>query len=544
MYEPIMNASRLPRYSINGFKGVNETESASDSELKFAENIVGAYPAAAVRPHIMSLDTIGADIDKIFEVEKKGDTYLFTGMAEDENGRRFFFKNTAAALEGVKSYSLDARSMCRMNGKIFIFPDKVYFDESAPENGLCDMTRSESVTNAVFHSETDSEGVITNYISGGSFSQFRRGESVVISGCSAEENNVVRAGNEASGGDIVSAIIEKISEGRMYLLCYTADGADTAFTNVTSSCTVSAHIPDMSNVCCHNNRIWGTSSDGTAVYASKLGDPFDFNSFAGISTDSWWARVATDGEFTGIYPYQNHIYAFKCGYIHEIYGDKPSNFKMPYSVKCGTVDGESISEIDGIMYFAAADGVYAYNGGVPQKISQKLTARPSASKSAAYDGRLYITLENVMYVYDTERAEWYRLGDMNITDCAVCADGMYFADGGVLKKWDEGAEYVKWCIQTKEFFRTGTQKNGCVNVWLKLSLSDSACAAVYTSVNGGDFRRWGIVRGDARVCRVPVRFRPCDTFAVRIEGVGDAKLYGIEFENYSGGYDIPQNQGH
>jgi hypothetical protein len=28
---------------------------------------------------------------------------------------------------------------------------------------------------------------------------------------------------------------------------------------------------------------------------------------------------------------------------------------------------------------------------------------------------------------------------------------------------------------------------------------------------------------------------------VLIEGIGSAKLYGIEFENYGGGYNIPQS---
>lgn len=543
MYEPIIRAARLPRYAVNGFRGVNETQSAADNEFKLTENIVGDFPAAAVRPHIKAVDAAGGDVDRIFEVERDGDVYLLTGIVEDDKGRRFFYRGSPAALEGTESYSLDAQSICRMNGRIFIFPDKVYFDESAPSAGLRDMTRSESITQAVFHSETDGDGVITNYISGGSFDAFRRGESVVISGCSAEENNVVRADEAADG--IVSAIVEEISGEKMYLLCYTASGADAAFKNVKSDCTVSADIPDMNKVCCHNNRLWGTAADGTAVYASKQGDPLDFNTFAGISTDSWWARVATDGGFTGIYPYQNHIYAFKESFIHEIYGDKPSNFKMPYSVRCGAVDGDSICELDGVMYFAAADGVYAYNGGVPKKISQKLCVRPSApSKSAVHDGRIYITLGGVLYSYDAERGEWYRICGADVTGFARCGGSMCFADGGVLKVWDEGGEQVRWSVQTKEFFREGSQKNGCVSVWLKLSLSENACAAVYTSYDGGEFCRWGIVRGDSRVCRVPVRLRGCQTFAVKIEGSGDARIYGIEFENYSGGYRIPQEEGH
>lgn len=539
MYEPILKTSGLNRYAVNGFKGINETEAAADNELVYTENVTGAFPSVSTRPHIKQLDTVGADIKRIAGLEKSGEGYLFTGIAEDENGVRFFYRNSPVPFEGLYAYTLKAESVCIMGTKIMIFPDKVYFDEAAPDSGLCDMTRSESISSAQFYSSLSEDGVITNYISGGDFSQFRRGESVVIRGCTADENNVVRA-DEAVGDDIVSAIVEKIESGRMYLLCYTASGEDKAFVNATSGCTVSADIPDMNRVCCQNNRLWGTSSDGSTIYASKLGDPFDFNSFAGISTDSWWGKVADRGEFTGIYPYQNHVYAFKRDCIHEIYGDKPSNFKMPYTVKCGAVDGDSITELDGVMYFASGDGVYAYNGGVPTKISHKLTARPKTSCAAAYDGKLFCVLDGVMYMYDTERGHWYRIGERKTEQCFVCADGLFFVSDGTLERWDDGAEQVKWCVQTKEFFRNDAKKNGCVNVWLKLALGASSCAAVYTSADGGEFRRWGIVRGDSRTCRVPVRFRKCDTFAIRVEGSGDAKLYGIEFENYGGGYAVAE----
>lgn len=534
MYEPIVKSSKLKRYMINGFKGLNETESISDNEFAFCENVVGAYPAVSVRPHMKIYDMVGADAEKTVSLEKDGENYLFTGIASDESGRKFFYKSSEQSLAGSYTYTLTAESVCRMNGKIFIFPDKVYFDENAPEKGLCDMTRSVSADSVKFSFEI-ADDVITNYISGADFDMFRRGESVIISGCSAEENNVYRS-DKAGNDDIISAIIEKIEDGRMYLLCYTASGEDAAFTTVTSSCTISADIPDMNRVCCQNNRLWGTAADGTTIYASKPGDPFDFNSFAGISTDSWWGQVASEGEFVGIYPYQNHVYAFKRNCIHEIYGDKPSNFKMPYSVKCGSIDGDSICEIGGVMYFTADDGVYSYNGGVPSKISQKLNISPKASKAAAYESKLFVTIDDILYIYDTEYGDWYRLGEYAKSQLYKDENGLFAVSDGMISKWNDGKEAVKWCVQSKEFLRNESEKKGCINLWLKMALSPGACVAVYTSSDGGEFRRWGVIRGDSCMRRIPVRFRKCDTFAIRLEGVGDCKLYGIEFENYSGGY--------
>lgn len=534
MYEPIVRSSKLKRYAINGFKGLNETESIADNEFAFCENVVGAYPAVSVRPHMKIYDMVGADAEKIISLERDGESYLFTGIASDESGRKFFYKSKEQPLADSYTYTLTAESVCRMNGKIFIFPDKVYFDENAPEKGLCDMTRSVSVVSARFSSEV-ADDVITNYISGADFSVFRRGESIIINGCSAEGNNVYRS-DKAGSDDIISAIIEKIEDDRLYLLCYTASGEDAVFTNVTSSCTISADIPDMNRVCCQNNRLWGTSADGTTIYASKPGDPFDFNSFAGISTDSWWGQVASDGDFVGIYPYQNHVYAFKGNCIHEIYGDKPSNFKMPYSVKCGSIDGDSICEIGGVMYFTAADGVYSYNGGVPSKISQKLNISPKVSKAAAYNSKLFVTIDDILYIYDTEYGNWYRIGKYGASQCYNDENGLFMVSDGIISRWNDGKEAVKWSIQSKEFFRNESEKKGCINLWLRMALSSGTCVAVYTSSDGGEFRRWGVLRGDSCMRRIPVRFRKCDTFSIRLEGVGDCKLYGIEFENYNGGY--------
>lgn len=534
MYEPIVRSQKLKKYVINGFKGVNETESISDNELSFTENAVGAYPAVSVRPHMKKYDTVAADIERIVSLEKDGEGYLFTGIATDEGGRKFFYKNEEQPLLGGYAYSLEAESVCRMNGKIFIFPDKVYFDENEPENGLCDMTRSVSISSAKFHSE-QSDGVIVNYISGGDFDVFRRGESVIISGCSKEENNVYRS-DEVSGDGIISAIVEKIEDGKLYLLCYTASGADAAFTDVTSACTISADIPNMNRVCCQNNRLWGTAADGSAIYASKPGDPLDFNSFVGISTDSWWSKVASEGKFVGIYPYQNHVYAFKRDCIHEIYGDKPSNFKMPYSVRCGSVDGDSICEIGGVMYFSSGDGVYAYNGGVPTKVSQKIRINPTSAKAATHDGKLFVAADGVLYIYDTEYENWYRIGINGVSQCFKDENGLFIVSDGVAARWNDGNEKVVWSIQSKEFFRNESEKNGCVNLWLKIAPAPGSCVAVYTANDGGEFRRWGVVRGDSGMRRIPVRFRKCDTFSIRLEGVGDCKLYGFEIENYSGGY--------
>ena len=64
-----------------------------------------------------------------------------------------FYRNSPVPFEGLYSYTLTAESVCIMGTKIMIFPDKVYFDEDSPENGLRDMTRSESISSAPFQTK-------------------------------------------------------------------------------------------------------------------------------------------------------------------------------------------------------------------------------------------------------------------------------------------------------------------------------------------------------------------------------------------------------
>ncbi len=61
--------------------------------------------------------------------------------------------------------------------------------------------------------------------------------------------------------------------------------------------TLSRDVPDMDYVCVNENRLWGCRGD--TVYASKLGDPKNFNVFEGLSTDSYAADVGSAGDFTG-----------------------------------------------------------------------------------------------------------------------------------------------------------------------------------------------------------------------------------------------------
>ena len=132
--------------------------------------------------------------------------------------------------------------------------------------------------------------------------------------------------------------------------------------------TVARRMPNMDFVIESRNRLWGcrygTDVNGNMVneiYASKLGDFKNWNSFAGISTDSYAVTVGTDGQFTGAITHLGYPIFFKEGCMHKVYGDS-----LPFGVQdtaCRGVQkgcGGSLAIVNEVLYYKSRSAVCAY----------------------------------------------------------------------------------------------------------------------------------------------------------------------------------------
>lgn len=551
MYQPIIRTGNAKTVDINTFGGLNRTDTIANEEFYDMKNIAPSYPYPAVRAGYSTIDCIDAAARIILSMEKEADVWYFTGIADAKGRSCFYYKNKCIPYKGNTNYSLTADSSVMMGEKIFIFPDKLYFDTTQSGAGLQDMGCKVTPSKIDFYgSKNTKTDVIINYLTAsesGAWDGFSKGDSLIISGTGTGNDTVVvkQRGSAVSDSDIVSVVVEKISGRTLYVLCYNSAGKAVTLTRQSgvTGVTVEKYIPDMQYVCVHNNRLFGAGTDGRYIYASKLGDGCDFNSFAGLSTDSWWSEVATSDVFTGIVSYQNHVYAFKRHCFHEIYGDKPSNFKIPYLTKTGCTDGRSITELDGVLYFAGADGVYAYNGGAAKNIAVKLDIKVASAVGGADAENLYMRLNDKLYVYHVRRQMWYQYDDTPVYDI-FCADGnLFFAEeGGISLQGGDNCN-VCWSLVSKQY-RAGFMKTNLINIWLLLSLGEGAQAHVSVSTDGGPFRLWDTVYADTvRSVRIPMRMNKCDTFQLKLEGVGDCMLHGIRFENRIGGKNTDRTGG-
>lgn len=539
---------------IKVFGGLDRRDKISDSSLSEMTNMSAeAIPALSprrARSHIA--DVSGATA--IVAPEYTGGALTsFTGV----RGNKFYYNGTAVG----GTLTNGEKSIADFNGKICIFPDKVYYDYvPSPDDGsvaasLVSMEKAIDVTGPVFYSsKNDTTGEYTAYISksGAEFdSNFEVGDSIVISGCKTTQNNtrsIESRRDYAADDEIVSAVADSVSANRIDLILYNKRGERVCFKSATESgsITLKKAVPDMNFICVHNNRLWGTAASGEYIYASKLGDCTNFNSFQGLSDDSWYSYVATGGDFTGICSYRMAVVAFKRNCIHHVYGDAPVNFSIPKQTFGGCIDGRSICEIQGVLYYLAQDGFYAYTGGEPYAVAPQLKLKYS-SCAGGTDGRHYYAAAKCdndscdVLVYTPSLNVWVREDDTPFEDFCSYNGSVYgIADGEMWRLDCGGEEQFSWSVVSKRFTYDMIEHKGLSCLRIRAELEPNVYADVSVSLDGKEFTNFGRISNNENqkkfsVWRIPIRFGKCNSFRIQLNGVGAAVIHDIEITSHNGG---------
>lgn len=541
---------KTKKVDVLNFFGYDERDKIDESQMAKMRNMSSdALPAMSPRKprlHVCSQSGITAMCTPEYT---PFDLTEFTGVA----GGYFYYNGTKIT---NKQLSNTEKSIADFGGNICIFPDKVFYrylpnpDTGEVEPILQDMNKSVSVSGAVFHSSLNKiTGEYTAYIqkSGAGFDEvFSIGDSIIISGCSEAQNNTVVVQSRrkfAAADSIVSAVVNEATSSKLSLLMYTKRGEYALFKNTADSNTVKIEIsiPDMNHICVHANRLWGTSENGEYIYASKLGDCFNFNSFQGLEDDSWYSEIGTDGEFTGIVSYRTAVVAFKRNYIHHIYGDSPRNFSIPKQTYGGALDGRSIAEVGGALYYMSDNGFYEYTGGEPEKISSCIKTVYKRC-CAGTDGKRYYACAELpgggteLLVLDPMHGVWHKEDNTKFIAFVKHNEFLYGATSTDMYKFGDGTEDVDWCVVSKKFTLRDIDFKGVNAVYIRMDAPIGTEARVYTSCDEGGFKPAGQICGSEFVVyRVPVRFEKCDSFRIMLEGNGNVVVHDIEIVTYKGG---------
>jgi len=615
---PYMNSKSIMRPSVQtGFGGLNHNKSAGDGEI-YDMLLMSSreYPLLATRPRRGWIKDIGDP--------------LGSGSGDKEWYANDTVFNYNGATKGTVSKT--QKQYAVMGKKIIIMPDKKYYDTETDTFGTLGvrvaLIGGVDFQNGVYM-EVPAEAN-TIYRSGANWaSSFSEGDAVTISGCTVHpENNGSFIIREIDGDYLhfyentftldslwkFTAPQEGVPAGTYYFyigsdsyyftlsadmsegdtLTWTGTALTAVIGGVSSTISVTAgtsgdilvfadipqnysetgdmvmtrEIPDMDFICVNENRLWGCKGD--SIYASSLGDPFNFNVFDGLSSDSW-AADATDsaGDFTGCISYMGYPVFFKEDSIYTIQGDNAKNFAWTPRNRWGVKKGceRSLAVAGETLFYLSRVGVCAYTGGTPVIISAPLGVNAKLSDGVAgSDGvKYYISLYNgeedayFVYAYDTRYGVWHK-EDEGRANCFYFLDGalysvMYYplpTSTGTGRVWciggSKGAlwsdpEY--WNVtfaDSDRFYETtdtnSQNKKGPLRILIRAQLNNGTKADVKIRYDDGTTHTVGTITGSLsekkKTYIIPLVLRRCDHYRLSLDGYGDAVIYSISIEKYSG----------
>ena len=326
------------------------------------------------------------------------------------------------------------------------------------------------------------------------------------------------------------------------------DGKETKSIAVNGTVQLERRVPDLDFVTECDNRVWGCSSRENVIYACKLGDPTNWFSYRGIAADSYAVTVGSDGEFTGAATCMGYALFFKENTLHKLYGSKPSDFQLT-SLRCRGVAknaARSLCVLNETLYYLSPDGVMAWDGSIPAKVSGALDASRLAhvqsAVGGALDGRYYLHISREgggqarLLVYDTERSLWSE-EDVCSYEMASTGGQLYLWDGQALwaadpdreadwQSTDGVEEKLHFELTTGDIGMDGAEDRYLSRLTLRLDAGCCSTVEVSASYDGGP---WETVAGitaqsHRRSYDLPFVPRRHGTLRLRLRGTGQITL--------------------
>lgn len=455
------------------------------------------------------------------------------------DGNVYLCAGTEFRVNGVVcgTVSDSEKRMAFLGTYLVIMPDCAYYklDDGAFGNLAAAWSGEVTIRNGTYAGEAAEANEIYSAV-GFPDGMFRAGDAVEISGCVLHtENNR-------------SLIIREVDDNclRFYENSFVIENGGDAETVM-----ITRDVPSLSFICENENRLWGCA--GSTIYASKLGDPFNFNVFDGVATDSFAVDVGSAGEFTACCSYLGYPCFFKEDHIYKVYGDKPSNFQVMGSASIGVAQGSdrSLAVAGEVLYYLSRIGVTAYAGGIPQSVAGAFGTDRYKNGVAGSDGERYmISMERVdgthhLFVYDTRVGLWFREDDTKALSVQWDAGTLWcMTEGGTL--WADGdsaslpageEEAAVYSVaEFNDFTEEDENRKGTAKIQLRVEVDAGASLQIAMQFDSdGVWRAVSTLSPSVKKSYyLPLIPRRSDHFRIRFTGVGMWRLYSLTRESYSG----------
>lgn len=499
------------------FMGYNDSPVILDGEMRdmlnlssekfpklYQRNLRNTYRDSFVNPV-----AIFARKEKLAVVDQINDTecvfYYGTVESTDPNAAG----QTIPKLISGFSLLPGEKSIAAINTRIVIYPDKKWFNTEDETYGNIENIVQSGVETVTFTGNT-----ITFGGTGTPFADFHKDEAIIITGSSIAANNL-------------SAVISDING----LVLTFPDNTFTAGAS-TTEITISRTAPDMDFIMESNNRLWGCKE--STIYASKLGDPLNWNYFQGLSLDSYSVPVGTDGDFTGCIPYPSHLLFFKEDYIHKLYGSKPINYQL-VDAKCYSLESgshQSLAVINEVVFYKSRMGIMAYTGGTPELLSKNFGTKRYGKAVAGTDGiKYYVSLAygttHDLMVFDLQKALWHKEDHTNATGFAFINGELIYIDeaSGRLVSVNpltaDESDQIQWSAILGEFDEYQEDKKIYSKLKMRMELEENADITISVSYDSTDWEQVAHIYAEkSRSVYIPIIPRRCDKFKIKLEGKG------------------------
>ena len=347
------------------------------------------------------------------------------------------------------------------------------------------------------------------------------------------------------GGDYFYGTLTK---GREMLRWTGIDGKGATMEGNTDAFRLERRVPDLDYLTECDNRLWGCAQNENVIYGCKLGDPTNWFSYRGIAADSYAVTVGSDGAFTGAASCMGYALFFKENTLHKLYGSKPSDFQLS-SLRCRGVAknaARSLCVLNETLYYLSPDGVMAWDGSLPTKVSGALDAAKLANVQSAVggalDGRYYLHISREsarLLVYDTEKGLW---SEEDVCSCDMTSTGgqLYLWDGQALWAADptrepdwqstDGVETdIPFELVTGDVGLDGTEQRYLSRLTLRLDAERTSTVEVAVSYDGGAWETVATLaaQGRRRSYDLPFVPRRCGSLRLRLRGKGQITLRSL-----------------
>lgn len=296
--------------------------------------------------------------------------------------------------------------------------------------------------------------------------------------------------------------------------------------------------PHIDFACMDDNRVFGVSKNN--IYASSLGNYANWSDFVDAdgspkTTGAYAEELYSLGDFTGVCKYRSNVILTKKDLLYECYGNKPP-YRINLTAKSGCIDNRSIVEVNNILYWLGADGIYRFAGSVPIKISDKVEGLFSGFNSGvgATDGKnYYVSVDdgviNRLMVYDTTTGLWCMEDNLDVVDMTNFNHVVYaLTKSGEILKFNSGNEFVGWEFETKDFNFGIRCKKIIRDLIMNVDIKCMSKIDIYIKYDNEEYTRCATYSANENtIASIKLKVKKCNSFKILIKGIGYAKINSL-----------------